>query len=292
MKRERERLQEAREGRVYLACDRVAEIGERLAHSGFLATDSAEGKRARLVLVRNVHSSRGKRTADAVLEQVAMSCLECGKFELAEACIKRLEARYGPTPARMIVLKGASMEAHGRSEAAEELYTRALANEPHLTSVRKRLIGLLLSRSDDDSKGIDMLVEYVDTYYHDSEAWSTLADAYAQLGMLDESLTALSHVVLLRPKDALARQAHAETCYALGRYETSLKESLRVIEMCDGVVHSGPSRRAAFLALQSIRHLDPPGRPIAEIVKKLLFVSYGELQSRTKELVKEWSQLS
>lgn len=120
------------------------------------------------------------------------------------------------------------------------------------------------------AKGVDLLVDYLDTYYNDHEAWLQLADTYASVNMCARSfplrhvrqtdrkqrhpqeLTALSHAILLQPNDAFALLRHAETSLKLGDYDTSVKEALRVIEMCDGV-HApgvGPSRMAALVARQ------------------------------------------
>lgn len=57
--------------------------------------------------------------------------------------------------------------------------------------MRKRLIALHLSLGDEENgdaslsirKGVELLVEHLDTVYNDPEGWSMLVDVYEKLGM-------------------------------------------------------------------------------------------------------------
>lgn len=68
-----------------------------------------------------------------------------------------------------------------------------------------------------------------------------LLDRYAQ------SLSALSHLILLVPQNPFYLLRHAETAYTLGDIPLAYKEMLRVVEMSDGVEGvGGPALRAAI----------------------------------------------
>lgn len=62
-----------------------------------------------------------------------------------------------------------------------------------------------------------------------------------------QSLSALSHLLLLVPQNPFYLLRHAETAYTLGDIPLAYKEMLRVIEMSDGVqAEGGPGLRAAI----------------------------------------------
>lgn len=62
-----------------------------------------------------------------------------------------------------------------------------------------------------------------------------------------QSLSALSHLLLLVPQNPYYLLRHAETAYTLGDIPLAYKEMLRVVEMSEGVNGiGGPSLRAAM----------------------------------------------
>jgi len=73
-----------------------------------------------------------------------------------------------------------------------------------------------------------------------------------------QSLSALSHLILLVPHNPYHLLHHAETAYTMGDFNLAYLEFLRVIEMSDGVgAVGGAGRRAAMgvkLASQPANH--------------------------------------
>ncbi|GAA6062674.1 hypothetical protein JCM10212_000574 [Sporobolomyces blumeae] len=236
------------------------------------------------VLVQRGELNKDSDQAWTVKEQVALASIESGQLSLASVLVDRLASRF-PTSPRVLVLQGQLLEAQGHLVRARQLYEERIAEVETDTLARKRLIALHLSvplsassfgstrgsSSELDAhglsrqRGIDLLVDYLETYYIDAEGWILLAKSYAELGLYAQSLSSLSHAVLLHPQNPFLLLLRAETAYTLRDYPTSWKEYMRVIEMAtdtgkDGKVKRGQAvrgvaRRAAFGAKMCIPHL-------------------------------------
>ncbi|KNZ44004.1 uncharacterized protein VP01_960g1 [Puccinia sorghi] len=239
-------------------------------------------------------SVRASRLADdiwTVYEQIAVAALDTGDVQLAKTVIQRLEGKF-PNSARVTVLHGMFLEAQGDLLGAKSFYEQELEKKfnpknAELGSVgelnirvRKRLIALHLhhsppaysqgsqpssSSSSSSSNpfslhtGIQLLVDHLDTVYSDPEGWLQLADAYASLGLYEQSLSALEDLILLQPENTFHILRYAETAYTAGEYELSYKTYLRVIELSDRISSEskgGPCRRAA-LGLKVVSSLLP-----------------------------------
>ncbi|GAA5859303.1 hypothetical protein JCM1840_004553 [Sporobolomyces johnsonii] len=220
--------------------------------------------------------NRSDDEAWTVKEQVATAAIESGNFSLAEVLVDRIAARF-PTSSRVAVLKGMLLEGQGELEKAKELYEKRLLENQTDVLIRKRLISLHLSAplssassstssaaEDADlrrEKGIDLLVEYLDASYVDAEGWMTLGKAYAELGLYPQSLSALSHPLLLHPQNPFLLLQHAETAYTAGDIPLAYKEFLRVVEMSTDEGEQGlkgAARRAAMGAKLCIPRLRDP----------------------------------
>ncbi|ORY89170.1 hypothetical protein BCR35DRAFT_276278, partial [Leucosporidium creatinivorum] len=206
-----------------------------------------------------------------VLEQVATAAVESGQLSLADVCASRLATQFPDSP-RVALLQGVILEGKGEVLEAKRWYEQLLDKDEHNTNIRKRLITLHLTSPSSSSttltkgksststsaagglsreKGLEMLVEHLDTVYNDIEGWSQLASVYAGMGLYPQSLSALSHLLLLAPHNPFHLLHHAETAYTLGDYPLAWKEFSRVVEMCEGVTKGdkegsgGAGRRAA-----------------------------------------------
>ncbi|KAI8448840.1 hypothetical protein BY996DRAFT_4590450 [Phakopsora pachyrhizi] len=207
-----------------------------------------------------------------IYEQVAIAALDTGRLELATKAIKRLESRF-PGSTRVSILHGMLLEARGDLITAKEYYENELSRSNNgsktneLTSIgeaniriRKRLIALHLNQpplksdlsigSDQFSlqTGIKLLVELLDSIYSDPEGWLQLAEAYASIGLYEQSLAALEDLIFIQPDNTFHLLRYAETAYTTGEYELAYKTYLRIIELSGPIseeVKGGPCRRAA-----------------------------------------------
>ncbi|GAA5858895.1 hypothetical protein JCM8547_007146 [Rhodosporidiobolus lusitaniae] len=204
------------------------------------------------------------------MEQIATAAVECGQLSLATVLVSRLAARFSDRAPRVAVLQGMLLEGKGELRLAREFYEVLLRESETNVAARKRLAALHLSSplttlpssseslspslrpyfdaSLSLSKGIQVLTHYLDTYYLDAPAWSTLSSAYARLGLYPQALSAAGHAVLLQPQNTWTLLKHAETAYTAGEVETAWKEYLKVVEMSDddGKGLQGAGRRAAI----------------------------------------------
>ncbi|PLW10601.1 hypothetical protein PCANC_06672 [Puccinia coronata f. sp. avenae] len=235
-------------------------------------------------------SGRVSRLGDdlwTVYEQIAVAALDIGNLQIAKTTIQRLETKF-PNSARVTVLHGMFLEAQGDLLGAKSFYEHELEKKfnpknAELGSVgelnirvRKRLIALHLHHSpppySQDSKsssspstspfslhtGIQLLVDHLDIVYSDPEGWLQLADAYASLGLYEQSLSALEDLILIQPENTFHILRYAETAYTAGEYELSYKTYLRVIELSDRISSEskgGPCRRAALGLKMCIQRL-------------------------------------
>lgn len=235
-----------------------------------------------------------------VYEQVAVAAVDLGNVQLAKSVIQRLESKFPESP-RVAVLHGMLMEAQGDILGAKEFYEQelsktftsskvaALGSVGELNMrVRKRLIALhlhhsppvlgLSSASSSSSSspdtfsvhtGIQLLTEHLDTVYSDPEGWLQLAEAYASLGLYEQSLSALEDLILLQPENTFHLLRYAETAYTSGEYDLSYNTYLRVIELSDrisGESKGGPCRRAAIGLKVCMQRLPKSGK-LLEIEK-------------------------
>lgn len=60
------------------------------------------------------------------------------------------------------------------------------------------------------------MLKYLDTFYSDANAWSYLAELYADEGLYAQSLTALGHVMILQSWDVNAVRRAGETAFTMG----------------------------------------------------------------------------
>ncbi|KAM0787038.1 hypothetical protein ACM66B_006304 [Microbotryomycetes sp. NB124-2] len=264
------------------------------------------------LLERRFALQRGEQVW-TVLEQIGAAAAECGQFDLAEVCASRLDSEFPDSP-RVALLLGAIAEAKGDTDVALGIYNREIKKDATNTAARKRVIAMHLHSIDkgkssagssatslSKSKGIDMLVSFLDTFYNDTDAWAQLAQAYQSMQLYSQSLSALSHLLLLAPYNPFYLLWHAETAYTLHDYPLAYKEFLRVIELSDGVqAQGGVGRRAAIgvkLCLTKIypstSATDSVSKPtraqnVNVLMTKMLIKSQEHLQATTKSEMREW----
>ncbi|KAM0746325.1 hypothetical protein T439DRAFT_384076 [Meredithblackwellia eburnea MCA 4105] len=277
-----------------------------------------------LVIERGWTSSKTEEVW-TVLEQVAVAAVECGRLALAEVCAERLSSRFPGSP-RVAVLLGMILEGKGLVEDAKLYYEGILLKNETDTPIRKRLIALHLSAptsslpttvskskgsstptpsssSLNKARGIELLVDYLDAVYNDAEGWAELASAYASLKLYPQSLSALSHLILLAPQNPYYLLRHAETAYTVGDFPLAYKEFLRVVEMSDGAQgKGGVGRRAAIGVKLTIARLEARGSDVADpvlkpqklkeidlLVSKLILDAYSNTpEAKSADVTRKW----
>jgi len=114
------------------------------------------------------------------------------------------------------------LESVGDIEGAQRLYDALLEGDPTDVAVRKRRIAMARARGDVRT-ALDELLVLVDTWYADVEAWLELADIYADCALYPQSLSALSHTLLLDPQNPFHVLRAAETAYTSQDIPLALK---------------------------------------------------------------------
>ncbi|KKZ60290.1 hypothetical protein EMCG_04972 [[Emmonsia] crescens] len=180
-------------------------------------------------------------------EQMLLACLRTGDDESARQCLERLSKRFGPANERIMALKGVYEEALAQDEdALEEIlagYGKVLEENPVNVPILKRRIALLrsMSRSAD---AIAALVDFLDAFPTDAEAWCELADLYQAQGMSTQAIFCLEEALLVVPNawNLHARLGEVEyiSSTSAENQETALKlladsvrRFCRSIELCD-----------------------------------------------------------
>lgn len=95
------------------------------------------------------------------------------------------------------------------------------------------------------AEAVSHLVEYLDVYYTDGDAWAELADLYTSLGHFDRAAFSWSEALLLKPHDYDMHASYADALYAqwlrnsdTSLLHTALKCYLRSLELSDDNLRS------------------------------------------------------
>ncbi|KAK2750074.1 hypothetical protein FQN57_004566 [Myotisia sp. PD_48] len=180
-------------------------------------------------------------------EQLFIACLRTSDDVAARRCLDRITARFGPKNERVVGLRGLYEEATAKDAAALETilkqYEAILAEDPVNVPTLKRRIALLRSLSR-HAEAISALVQFLDAFPTDAEAWCELSDMYQSQGMSSQAIYCLEEALLIVPNGWNLHARLGELQYISTTLaeisETSLKtlaESVRrfcrSIELCD-----------------------------------------------------------
>jgi hypothetical protein len=127
------------------------------------------------------------------------------------------------------LITGLKLEAMGEIERARGVYGVLLkADECNVVSniiiynscsptadsqsAHQRLVALAST----PTARITAILSYLDTFYSDPQAWSLLAELYAEEGAYGQSLTALGHCMVLQTFNSHFVERAAETAYTMG----------------------------------------------------------------------------
>ncbi|KAN0074942.1 hypothetical protein V8E54_007553 [Elaphomyces granulatus] len=135
-------------------------------------------------------------------EQLMFACLRTGDDKSAHDSFGQLATRFGKSNERIMGLQGLHQEATAHDKAALEAilrdYEKILSENPVNIPILKRRIAILrsLSRATD---AISALVEFLEAFPTNSEAWCELSDLYLRQRMDSQAIFCLEEALLTAP---------------------------------------------------------------------------------------------
>lgn len=165
-----------------------------------------------------------------VYEQVLIAALDEGQVAVAQGILTILYNRFGQDSLRVQRLEGMLKETRGDFTAANQQYRAMLSADATNVLALKRAIAVLKSQGK-IAQAIQELVLYLDTQSNDFEAWLELSHLYLGMGNYEQAAFCQEELILQQPANPFFHQMYAETQYTMGRWDVSLKEFLRVVEL-------------------------------------------------------------
>uniref|UniRef100_A0A093V5W2 ER membrane protein complex subunit 2 n=1 Tax=Talaromyces marneffei PM1 TaxID=1077442 RepID=A0A093V5W2_TALMA len=183
-------------------------------------------------------------------EQLFLVCLRTGDDKSAHLCLDRLTERFGPANERIMGLRGLYQEATAKDPSALEVilkeYNKILAGNAVNVPILKRRIALLRSMNKND-EAVSALVDYLEAFPTDAEAWCELGDLYQSNAMSAQAIFSLEEALLITPNSwnlharlgeilyisTMSADRSISTTQTLSR---SVKHFLRSLELCDDYV--------------------------------------------------------
>ncbi|KIW72429.1 hypothetical protein PV04_00624 [Phialophora macrospora] len=180
------------------------------------------------------------------LEQLLYACLRTGDDESAFLCVEKLSQRFGATNERVMALRGLYQEATAPDEAAGrkilEDYAKILMENPMNVPIHKRRIALMrsLGRPQD---AITDLVQFVDSFPTDMEAWCELSDLYHSQACIPQAIFCLEEALIIAPNawnlharlgelEYLASLSTTESADVQKHLSQAIQRFSRSIELC------------------------------------------------------------
>jgi tetratricopeptide (TPR) repeat protein len=166
-----------------------------------------------------------------VTEQLIKALLDCGRIAEAEEYLAQITIEGDGKQ----LLKGMVKEYQKDYGAAISIYILILAEScNNIASKRLALCFLAAGKMD---KALEVLVDHVDTFMNDTEAYMLLFELYLQKGWYEQAKFCLEELILLRPRDHLYLLKYGELLFAMGDYAVALKyycASLELVETAHG----------------------------------------------------------
>lgn len=181
------------------------------------------------------------------LEQLLYACLRTGDDKSAFLCVEKLSERFGANNERVMAMRGLYQEATAADEAAIRTilqdYTKILMENPMNVPIHKRRIALMRSLGR-TQEAITDLVEFVDSFPTDIEAWCELGDLYHSQGCISQAIYCLEEAIIITPHawnlharlgelEYLAGLSPTESPEAQKHLAQAIQRFSRSIELCD-----------------------------------------------------------
>ncbi|WEW60123.1 Inositol phosphatase SIW14 [Emydomyces testavorans] len=230
-------------------------------------------------------------------ENLFLACLANSDDKSASECLERITSRFGPANERVMGLRGLYEEALAENETALEGilqgYNTVLKENPVNLPILKRRVALLrsMSRSADASAA---LVDLLNAFPVDAEAWCELSDLYISQGLHSQAVFCLEEALLISPNAWNLHAKLGEVYYAsttlsdnsettLRILAESVKRFCRSIELCDNYIrgyyglHMSTSRLLELMNIKSGSKVSDD-IPAQETLQGLQNVSRTKLQ--------------
>ena len=153
-----------------------------------------------------------------------------------------------------------ALEARGEWDAAEAVYDGILAKAPSHEGARKRKIAILRSRGK-TAAAASALVEYLDTFQADADAWLELADVYTSLGMYRQAAFCWQELVAAAPGAGPWHCAYAQVLATIGDADAlrlAQKHYAAAVELSDG--RDARALFGAVAAAGALQRAQPPAK--------------------------------
>eukprot|EP00026_Physarum_polycephalum_P014398 Phypoly_transcript_14907.p1 GENE.Phypoly_transcript_14907~~Phypoly_transcript_14907.p1 ORF type:complete len:310 (+),score=51.07 Phypoly_transcript_14907:39-932(+) len=174
-----------------------------------------------------------------VYEQVLIAALDCGRVELAQQYLTKLNSQF-PTSTRVKRLRGMILEAQGKLKEADQLYRQIIETEPTDSLVMKRQIAVQKEMGNVEM-ACTMLDTYLTIWMADAEAWLELAHLRTTLGQYSQAAFCYEELILAYPASHAHFTKYAELLYTMGGIENfrlARKYFAHSLELNDGATNT------------------------------------------------------
>ncbi|KAK3014082.1 hypothetical protein RJ639_008214 [Escallonia herrerae] len=143
--------------------------------------------------------------------------MDCHCLDVAQDCIKVLQKKF-PESKRVGRLEAMLLEAKGSWAEAEKAYLSLLEDNPLDQVILKRRVALTKAQGN-ISGAIQRLIEYLEVFMADHEAWRELAEIYVSLQMYKQAAFCYEELILSQPMIPLYHLAYADADIVLDCFE-------------------------------------------------------------------------
>ena len=178
----------------------------------------------RLLLDNPARAKLTKRDQYARMETHAVAALDLGDVESARRVVSSLRNVF-PESLRLDRLEAMCLEAQGDHDAALKAYDAILERSPAEQRAMKRRASCLRAAGRPEA-AVDALVEYLDTFMADVDAWEALAGLYTELRMYQQAVFCWEEVLVAQPQIPHHHRRMAETLVTWGG-EPRLRDARR-----------------------------------------------------------------
>lgn len=182
----------------------------------------------------------------ADLERLLHACLRTGDDKSAFLCLEKLTERFGPENERIMGLRGLYQEAVAENDEALrhilDDYNKILTENPMNVPIHKRRTALIKSLGR-HQQAISNLVDFLDSFPTDIEAWSELSELYFSQGLISQAIFSLEEAVIIAPNAWNLHARLGELEYLAGvssegaegqkHLTQAVQRFSRSIELCD-----------------------------------------------------------
>ena len=245
------------------------------------------------------------------LVQLFYACLRTGDNKAAHLCLEKLTDRFGAENDKVMAMRGMYQEAVAEDDAALrkilQEYNQVLDANPMNVPIHKRRIALIrtMGRPQD---AITSLVDLVESFPSDVEAWCELGELYQSQGMGSQAIYCLEEALLAAPNAWNLHARIGELEYlnasnssdgsevAVKAYVSAVHRFSRSIELCDDYLRGYYGLKLAVnrLLKASSQSKSAPGPIPEQKLKKLDQVATSKLkeivQARNSGATKDTNQ--